>query len=214
MGNFTPTPSRLCRPRWELPEFLSVFFSAEESGLYWGFFSKPQPGSAKLSTTTAREQNRALGPQVYGRYRNPEKHRKIISIIAFARLAKIWSSAVVVDSSVLPANPHIQGRLRTLLGILFETPTPTYKANILTRTWPPKLPNLPCFEASGVISCPDVCSDFCLVCGGRGSLVYFRPTAALGCTPRGSCNRTLLRRVLRRFFSNRCFLEGFLEGAW
>ena len=32
-------------------------------------------------------------------------------------------------------------------------------------------------------------------------------------TPRGSCNRTLLRRVLRRFFNSKCFLEGFLEGA-
>ena len=36
----------------------------------------------------------------------------------------------------------------------------------------------------------------------------------VGRTPRGSCNRTLLRRVLRRFSSSRCFLEGFLEGAW
>ena len=35
----------------------------------------------------------------------------------------------------------------------------------------------------------------------------------LGCTPRGSCNRTLLRRVLRRFSNSKCFLEGFLEGA-
>ena len=35
----------------------------------------------------------------------------------------------------------------------------------------------------------------------------------LGRTPRGSCNRTLLRRVLRRFSNNKCFLEGFLEGA-
>ena len=30
---------------------------------------------------------------------------------------------------------------------------------------------------------------------------------------KGSCNRTLLRRVLRRFSTSRCFLEGFLEGA-
>ena len=29
----------------------------------------------------------------------------------------------------------------------------------------------------------------------------------------GSCNRTLLRRVLRRFFKSKCLLEGFLEGA-
>ena len=34
----------------------------------------------------------------------------------------------------------------------------------------------------------------------------------IGCTPGGSFNRTLLRRVLRRFFTSRCFLEGFLEG--
>ena len=34
----------------------------------------------------------------------------------------------------------------------------------------------------------------------------------LGRTPRGSCNRTLLRRVLRSFFNSKCFLEGFLEG--
>ena len=33
----------------------------------------------------------------------------------------------------------------------------------------------------------------------------------LGCTPRGSCNRTLLRRVLRRFSDSKCFLEGFLD---
>ena len=35
----------------------------------------------------------------------------------------------------------------------------------------------------------------------------------VGCTPKGSCNRTLLRRVLRRFSNSKCFLEGFLEGA-
>ena len=37
--------------------------------------------------------------------------------------------------------------------------------------------------------------------------------ARVRCTPRGSCNRTLLRRVLRRFSNSKCFLEGFLEGA-
>ena len=44
----------------------------------------------------------------------------------------------------------------------------------------------------------------------------FRPDyhrSHIGCTPRGSCNRTLLRRVLRRFSNSKCFLEGFLEGA-
>ena len=30
----------------------------------------------------------------------------------------------------------------------------------------PNCRNLPCFEAFGVIFCPDVCSYFCLVCGG------------------------------------------------
>ena len=48
-------------------------------------------GNAKLPTTTAQEQNQALGRQVYGRYPNPEKHRKIISTIAFAGLAKFWA---------------------------------------------------------------------------------------------------------------------------
>ena len=37
--------------------------------------------------------------------------------------------------------------------------------------------------------------------------------SSIGRTPRGSCNRTLLRRVLRRFFKGSAFLEGFLEGA-
>ena len=36
----------------------------------------------------------------------------------------------------------------------------------------------------------------------------------IGRTPRGSCNRTLLRKVLRRFSNSKCFLEGFLEGTW
>ena len=62
------------------------------------------------------------------------------------------------------------------------------------------------------------------------SLAYFKPAGRplggqsptsrksvsrtpIGRTPRGSCNRTLLRRVLRRFSTSRCFLEGFLEGT-
>ena len=32
-----------------------------------------------------------------------------------------------------------------------------------------------------------------------------------GCTPRGSCNCTLLRRVPRRFSNSKCFLEGVLR---
>ena len=48
---------------------------------------------------------------------------------------------------------------------------------------------------------------------GKGSFCR-KCSAYLGRTPRGSCNRTLLRGVLRRFSTSRCFLEGFLEGAW
>ena len=40
-----------------------------------------------------------------------------------------------------------------------------------------------------------------------------RSPPSIGRTPRGSCNRTLLRRVLRRFSNSKRFLEGFLEGA-
>ena len=39
------------------------------------------------------------------------------------------------------------------------------------------------------------------------------PKPKVGCTSSGSCNGTLLRRVLRRFSNSKCFLEGFLEGA-
>ena len=49
-------------------------------------------GNTELSTTTTREQNRALGRQVYGRYPNPGKDRKTISTIAFAGSAKIWAA--------------------------------------------------------------------------------------------------------------------------
>ena len=30
---------------------------------------------------------------------------------------------------------------------------------------------------------------------------------------KGSCNNTLLRRVVKRFFQMKCFLQGFLDGA-
>ena len=45
-----------------------------------------------------------------------------------------------------------------------------------------------------------------------GSLELELEHVMIGCAPRGSCNNTLLRRVLRRFFKKRRFLEGF-EGA-
>ena len=38
---------------------------------------------------------------------------------------------------------------------------------------PPELSSLPCFEAFGVIFCPDFCSYFCLACERRGSLARF-----------------------------------------
>ena len=38
----------------------------------------------------------------------------------------------------------------------------------MNKNMAPKLPNLPYFEAFGVIFCPDVGSYFCLVCGGGG----------------------------------------------
>ena len=64
-------------------------------------------------------------------------------------------------------------RRSLFLGILFATPTPHIQGKNMNKDMTPKLPNLPCFEAFGVIFWPDVCSYFCLVCGGRGSLAYF-----------------------------------------
>ena len=60
-------------------------------------------GSARLPTTTARQQNRALAPQVYGRYR---------------RIGQTFVHAVVVDSSVLPAlgNGDCSSLITTQLG--------------------------------------------------------------------------------------------------
>ena len=48
---------------------------------------------------------------------------------------------------------------------------------------------------------------------GNGPNTVSERMASIGCTPRGSCNRTLLRRALRRFSNSKCFLEGFLEGT-
>ena len=55
-----------------------------------------------------------------------------------------------------------------LLGDSFCNPNPHIQGKNMDNNMAPKLPNLPCFEAFGVIFCPDVCSYFCLVCGGRG----------------------------------------------
>ena len=47
----------------------------------------------------------------------------------------------------------------------------------------------------------------------RDHELFINNFVKLGRTPRGSCNRTLLRRILRRFFKGSAFLEGFLEGT-
>ena len=54
------------------------------------------------------------------------------------------------------------------VGNHFETPTPTYKAKLWTKTLPPKLSSLPCFEAFGVAFCPDVVHILPCMKGGAG----------------------------------------------
>ena len=75
-------------------------------------------GNAKLSTTTAREQNRALGPQVYSRYPNPGKHRASISTIAFAGSAKIWAPRGWIVLSYQLRGETCRGVTATLLRVL------------------------------------------------------------------------------------------------
>ena len=58
-------------------------------------------------------------------------------------------------------------------GILFATPTPTYKEKAYEQKYGHQTAEFALFKAFGAIFCPDVCSYFCLVCGGRGSLAYF-----------------------------------------
>ena len=82
----------------------------------------------------------------------PKKHRKMPSgqyryqNLLFQRIA---SKSVENGDSFCNPNPHIQGKN-------------------MNKNMAPKLPNLPCFKAFGVMFCPDVCSYFCLVCGGGG----------------------------------------------
>ena len=50
--------------------------------------------------------------------------------------------------------------------------------------------------------------------GGTGEMAKNGPkNGKLGRTPRGSCNRTLLRTVLKRLFKGSAFLEKFWEGT-
>ena len=55
-----------------------------------------------------------------------------------------------------------------LWGFLLQ-PQPPHTRQKDEQKYGPKLQNLPCFKAFGIIFCPDVCSYFCLVFGG-GSL--------------------------------------------
>ena len=66
----------------------------------------PPPGS----------QNRALGPQVYGRYPGPGKHSKSIHIYhSFCGIGQNLGATVVVDSSVLPVRGLKFGQYRKIL---------------------------------------------------------------------------------------------------
>ena len=55
-----------------------------------------------------------------------------------------------------------------VLLVFQSNPNPHIQGKHMNKTMAPKLPNLPCFEAFGVVFCPHVCSYFCLVCGGGG----------------------------------------------
>ena len=64
----------------------------------------------------------------------------------------------------------------------FLNPNPHIQGKNMNRIMTPKLPDFPCFQAFGVIFCPDVSSYFCLVCGGRGSPANSERRCALsGC---------------------------------
>ena len=56
----------------------------------------------------------------------------------------------------------------------FPPKVPHRTGKNMNKTMAAKLSSLPCFEAFWVIFCPDFCSYFCFVCGGRGSVVHFR----------------------------------------
>ena len=73
-------------------------------------------------------------------------------------------------------------------------------------------PGFPLFSRQGQFR--DQSREFFFPFSGLRNPFFTRSAGSqLGCTPRGSCNRTLLRRVVRRFFNSKCFLGGFLEGA-
>ena len=59
-------------------------------------------------------------------------------------------------------------------------PQPHIQGKTMNKYMAPKQPNLPCFEALGVILCPDLCLYFCFVCGGPGVTSVFLRYVAQG----------------------------------
>ena len=68
------------------------------------------------------------------------------------------------------------------IGDSFSNPNPHIQGKNMNKNMAPKLPHLPCFEAFGVIFCPDFSSYACLVCGGRGSPTCFWKMPLLMCS--------------------------------
>ena len=53
-------------------------------------------------------------------------------------------------------------------GILLKPNPHTHTRKNMNKKMAPKLSSLSCFEAFGVVFCPDFCSYFCLVCAWGG----------------------------------------------
>ena len=70
------------------------------------------------------------------------------------------------------------------MGESFGNPNPHIQGTHMNRSMAAKLSSLPCFGAFGVILCPDVCSDVCLLCGGWESLARFCNKRILNCKDR------------------------------
>ena len=58
------------------------------------------------------------------------------------------------------------------IGESFWNPNPHIQGEHMSKHLAAKLSSLPCFEAFLVIFCQDICSYFCLVCGGRVLLAH------------------------------------------
>ena len=71
-----------------------------------------------------------------------------------------------LKSRELTRNFHIISRFGQKNWGFLLNPDPHIQGKNMNKHMAPKLLNLPCFEAFGVIFCPDVCSYVCLVCGG------------------------------------------------